>query len=627
MNEILQKLNLLIEENFENSKFSIDEICTNLGLSRSQLHRFIKEQTQLSTSLYIRKIKLQKAKQLLVTTQLRISEIAYSIGIDSPQSFSKYFTEEFGISPSDFRKSQENLVEEMVVEITPKEERVIQKKLFLLSQKHKFYRFRWLGLGLLLLTILGLGFWLKYSLEKNANVEGSIAILPFKNLGKPENVFFSDGVMEQIHTSLAVIDNLKIISKTSSLQYRNTQKTIPQIGKELNVNYILEGTVLQLAQKVRITVELSRANDDMVVWSKNYEGEMKDIFGYMSTVAKEIANELNQKLSISLSKKLEKVPTQNINAYNEYLQGQQLMKARTKEKMEAAILKFEKAIGLDPNFANAYAQKASAYYLLGEDSHIDWKASIKLVEQNALTAIQLDAENGMAYANLAKVYQRQNKWEQANASFKIALKNSPNDAQINYWYSLMLRSVGQVNKAVQYSTKAITLDPVYPTVFVGHVGNYMYAGKMKLAQKALEDGKPLFGEFYMYHWASGFYCIFQNDYKTAQEEFNEGFQMSGIADFKRIAIYCQAKLGHKKVAETYLQSLEEIPENYESFATIYAGLGNTDKCIEYLQKEVETSNMPNYIKVSPLFAFLHSDARFEAILQEIGLANPTITML
>ena len=377
MNEILQKLNLLIEENFENSKFSIDEICTNLGLSRSQLHRFIKEQTQLSTSLYIRKIKLQKAKQLLVTTQLRISEIAYSIGIDSPQSFSKYFTEEFGISPSDFRKSQENLVEEMVVEITPKQERVIQKKLFLLSQKHKFYRFRWLGLGLLLLTILGLGFWLKYSLEKNANVEGSIAILPFKNLGKPENAFFSDGVMEQIHTSLAVIDNLKIISKTSSLQYRNTQKTIPQIGKELNVNYILEGTVLQLAQKVRITVELSRANDDMVVWSKNYEGEMKDIFGYMSTVAKEIANELNQKLSISLSKKLEKVPTQNINAYNEYLQGQQLMKARTKEKMEAAILKFEKAIGLDPNFANAYAQKASAYYLLGEDSHIDWKASIK----------------------------------------------------------------------------------------------------------------------------------------------------------------------------------------------------------------------------------------------------------
>ena len=394
----------------------------------------------------------------------------------------------------------------------------------------------------------------------------------------------------------------------------------------MNVNYILEGTVLQLDKKVRITVELSRANDNRVVWSKNYEGEMKDIFGYMSTVAKEIATELNQKLSVSLNKKLEKVPTQNINAYNEYLQGEQLLKARSKDKMEVAILKFDKAIGLDPNFADAYAQKASAYYLLGDDNHIDLKTSIKLVEQNALTAIQLDAENGMAYANLAKVYQKQNKWEQANASFKIALKNSPNDTQINYWYSLMLRSVGEVDKAILYSTKAITLDPVYPTVFVGHVGNYMYAGKMKLAQKALEDGKPLFGEFYMYYWAKGFYYIFQNDYETALREFDKGFGMNHVGSFKRMMVYCQAKLGQKEAVETYLKSLKESPENYENFATTYAGLGKADKRIEYLQKMSEIGITPNYLKVSPLFAFLHSDARFEAILQKNGLVNPTNTV-
>lgn len=181
MNAVIHKLNLLIEENIENSKFSVDDICTHLGLNRSQLHRFIKDQTQLSTSLYIRKIKLQKAKELLATTQLRISEIAYSIGIDSPQSFSKYFTEEFGISPSDFRKSQENLVEETVLEITLKEEQILQEKPFPLPQKFILYRFRLLGLGLILLTFLGV--WLKYSPNKNESFEGSIAILPFINLG------------------------------------------------------------------------------------------------------------------------------------------------------------------------------------------------------------------------------------------------------------------------------------------------------------------------------------------------------------------------------------------------------------------------------------------------------------
>ena len=617
--EIIEKINQLIQENIENAKFSVDDVCQNLGLSRTQLHRAVKEQTQLSTSLYIRKIKLQKAKELLATTGLRISEITYAIGIDSPQSFSKYFIDEFGISPSDFRKSNwQNSKDTAAEKIQEIPEKLIQPPV-------PKPNYRWLGLGILLIIALGVWAWLQTSAS---NVESSIAILPFKNLGSAETAYFSDGVMEQIHASLARIDKLKIISKSSSAQYKDTKKSTAQIAKELNVNYILEGTVLQVGQKVRITVELIRANDNRTVWSNNYEGEMKDIFGYMSAVAKEMASELNQKLSATLSKKLEKVPTQNLNAYNEYLQGEQLIKARTKEKIEAGILKLDKAIGLDPNFADAYAYKALAYYLLGEDNYIDTKKSIKLVEQNALIAIQLDAENGVAYASLGKGYQEQNKWEQANTSFQIALKNSPNDAQINYWYSLMLRSIGEFDAAIRYSTKAVALDPLYPSIWVGHIGNCIYAGKLEMAKKSIDEGKLLFSDFYMYYWATGYYYISLKDFKTALSEFKKGDQLANnVKAFKTMIAYCQAKLGQKEPVENYLKLLPNIPNNYDSFAVVYAGLGDTEHCINYLQKGAEVDNLPNYIKISPLFTFLHADARFTAVLQKIGLDNPKFKVL
>lgn len=635
---ILEKLTLLVQQNLDNPSFSLDSIGKELGMSRSQLHRTVKNQTQLSITLFARSVKLQKAKELLSTTDQRISEIAYSVGIDSPQSFSRYFTDEFGLSPSEFRR----LKDEQSIEVTKTNEDsfipqsqdsepLIKENSFAQTTENKIIiksknSYRWIGLLILLLAGIGFVVWKQSTANANkpvafAESESSVAILPFKNMGDAKNEYFSEGVMEQIHSSLALIENLKIISKTSSSQYRDTQKSIPLIAKELNVSYILEGTVLQIDGKVRISVELSKASENRAVWTKNYEGEMKDVFGYMSSVAKEIAGELNQKLSATLNKKLDKVPTENLNAYNEYLQGRQLMRARTKEKLESALLKFDKAIGLDANFADAYAQRATTYFLLLEDNHIDSKTGIKLVEQNALTAIRLQAENGIAYAILGRVYQKQNKWEQSATSYQIALKNNPNDAQINYWYSLTLRSVGELESAIQYSAKALALDPLFPTAFVGHVGNLMYAGKMDEARKTLEDGKALFSDFYMYYWASGFYYIFLNDFNTALSEFNKGIKLTYTVGFATMIAYCEAKIGHKEIAETYLKSLTNTPENYDSFAIVNAGLGNADLCIEYLQKGIDADNLPKYLKVSPLFKFLHTDSRFQAVLQKAGLAN------
>ncbi|NBB18412.1 helix-turn-helix domain-containing protein [Runella sp. CRIBMP] len=635
---ILKKLDDLIEANLDNPDFAINAVCQKLGVSRSQLHRMLIEETQLSTTLYIRKKRLEKAKILLSTTNLRISEITDAVGINSHANFSKYFIEEFNISPRDFKKrveEQKNSVQKPKneAEHLPEPARVQEPPAAFASNPVDISAastpdFSKIYALVALFAVIGIGYYfmahsqiLKSNSELTAIPENSVAILPFKNLGEAQKSYFSEGVMEQIHSSLATFNELKIISTTSSNKYANTPKTIPQIAQELRVNYLLNGTVLQIDNQVRITVELVRAKDDRVVWTKKFEGDTKNIFSYMNTVSKEVAVELNQKLT----QKLDKTPTQSLPAYNQYLQGRQLLQTRTKEKMEAGITKFDKAIELDASFSDAYADKAIAYFLMGDDQFMEVETAYKMAEKNALTAIRLDAENGRAYAVLGLIYKVQNKWEQAMTTLHIALKFSPNDALITYWYSLTLRSIGQMEEAIKYSTKAVSLDPLSSTIYSGHIIGCAYAGQLATAEKAIEDGQLVFNETHLFHNAKAFYYLKRQEYEAALTEFLQCDQLSARVYYKTLIAYTKAKLGQQSEAELYLKSLPPIPDNYKYFATVYAGLGDRDNCLKYLQLAAEKSDSPNYLKVSPLFVFLHNDARFNAILQKLGLLNPAFS--
>ncbi len=285
---LIEKLNQLIESNFDNPHFSTDDICQELGISRSQLYRLIKEEFQLSTSLYIRRQKLIKAKDLLENSSLKIAEISYKIGIDSPQNFSKYFTQEFGINPTEFRKNIPLPKEESAKQPTDNQAFIIKKRISTIQNPYIY-----IGLTLLFLLIISLTtyFWKsnKNSIQETNDYtefpEKSIAILPFKNLGDVQQSYFSEGIMEQIHSSLASLNDLKVISTTSSNKYSNSKKSIRQIAQELHVKYLLNGSVLQVDKQIRITVELINAKDDRVIWSKNFEGDTKNIFSYMTIVS------------------------------------------------------------------------------------------------------------------------------------------------------------------------------------------------------------------------------------------------------------------------------------------------------------------------------------------------------
>lgn len=632
--ELIEKLNSTIENNLEKGNFDTDTICRELAISRSHLFRLVKEQTQLSISLYIRQKRMLKAKQLLDDTDLKVSEIAYQIGMDSPQSFTKYFTQEFGINPTEYRKNKSNTPDEPVLQIA--EQNSFSDRMALeiapLSENKAAQKtskkFIYIGLGgvATCLLIIILYFTQKKTsslpVETLDNQENAIAVLPFKNLGAPETAFFTEGVMGQIHAALAMIENLKVISKNSSSLFKNSQKTIPQIAHELHVGYILSGTVLQSDKRVKVSIELIKGKEDKTVWTKDYDGDNQDVIVFMNKVAKEIVRELHQNLSQKLAQRLDKQPTTNADAYTLFLQGQKLMQSREKEKLLAGIQKFDEALALDPVFADALAYKASAYFILGNFNFIDMNESIRMAEKNALDAIRLDANNGTAYAVLAGVYKFQYKWEQCLTTYQIALKHNPNDAQINYWYSLALRSVGAFDAAIKYNGKAVSLDPLFPVILGGYINSCSYAGKFDLAKKAIDQGALIFDKEYMYYFSKGTYYLNRKEYREALIAFQKSNTLGGGSTGNQSGmVYCYAKLGQIDSAQSLLKTVTQARDYHIAAASFYAGLEDKESCFKELQLASAQGLMPDYFKFSPMFKFLHTDKRFDDLLQKIGLLN------
>ncbi len=625
-NVIIEKLTRIVEENLDNHTFSLDKVYKELGISRTHLHRIIKEQTQLSTTLYIRKIRLHKAKELLATTDRRIAEIADLIGIDSPQNFSKYFFEEFAVSPTEFRK-QKNIPAPMSSTFTVSGP-MVQGTVVHRSDKN--YRYVWAGIFLAIWFVIGGYFWKSQVNSPSAHVLGvanynelfdnSVAILPFKSDANGESL--AEGVMEEIHGSLSLIENLKVIARRSSNEYKDSRKTARQIGAELQVAYILQGRVDEKNNKAQVALELVRTQDGITVWTKNQEGNLKNFFNLMNEVIKELALELNQKITPELANKLDRIPTKNAEAYNEFLQGRLLMIERTQEKLAASIQKFERALALDPDFAEAYAYKAIASHLRGNMGYADMATSGNAAEQNALKAIQLDAQNATAYATLGNVYRDQFKWQQAKTSYTIALKYRPNDAQTIYWYSLLMRSMGRPAEALQYSAKAMAIDPLYPVILGGHVLNCAYAGRYDLAEKSIKDGQLIFDDSFVYYMARGYYYLIRENYAQALKEFKKVQELNpNMKYFNTLIYYCEARQGNKTSSVSYLKSLGNHPQDYLSKSMVYAGMGKKDSSMVYLQKAADLGVIHSDILVNPTFKIHRKDPRFEAIIRKFDLTG------
>ncbi|WP_235296320.1 hypothetical protein [Portibacter marinus] len=447
----------------------------------------------------------------------------------------------------------------------------------------------------------------------------SIAVLPFQNLSEEATTYFADGVMEDILTSLAKYSGMKVISRTSSMQYQNTKKSLPFIAKELGVNYLLEGSIRQQGEIVKITVQLIDAQEDSHVWAQTYERNIEDIFEIQSEVSKKIASALNENIGPEISSNLDKKPTKSHEAYNALLEGRNLIGLRTKDALEEGLNRLNESLSFDPGYADALAEKATIYMLMSNFNFMDEKQAATLSEKNALAAIQLDSKNEVAYAVLASLYDEQRKWVQSESAFKIALQLNPNNAIVNYWYSLLLRELKRYNEAIKYGSLAAELDPLYPVIHSGHALTCLLAGRTDLAKTVLDKGRVLFDDFFSYHWVWGYYYLMLEDFDSAQAHYEKADLLNpDLHSVKRSLIYCKGKLGYTEEVESFILTQQgNTEEDFLGLANANAGLGRVEECLNNLKSLWLIGKLSTSIKESVKFKLLDGHEGFEELIKEM----------
>jgi TolB-like protein/Tfp pilus assembly protein PilF len=310
----------------------------------------------------------------------------------------------------------------------------------------------------------------------------SIAVLPFTNLsGDPARDFFSDGMSEELLNLLARVPGLQVASRTSSFAYKGRNVDIREVGRELGVETVLEGSVRQAGAQVRITAQLIDAETGFHLWSETYERRMEDIF----QVQDEIAAAIVAKLRIELAPQeqalavRDKAPTQNMQAYEFYLQGREAWKKRGEDNLRRAIDLYQRALGLDPGFARAYAALASAYVVLpgytpdeGDEAQL-----MPLAETAARRALSIDPKIGEAHAVLAQMNAQRGDLLDAESGFFFAISLEPNEATPHHWYSLLLSGVGRVDQALEQARRAQELDPSSAVIALNLANMHLMKGE------------------------------------------------------------------------------------------------------------------------------------------------------
>ena len=435
----IDQIESIILENLSNEQFGVSELAEIMNMSRSSLLRKIKKNTALSPSQFIRQVRLKKGRHLIKETQLTVSEISHKVGFGSTSYFIKCFREFYGHPPGEVGKG--TLVEE--------KEPV---------QPHFLKRHQKQIIGAAFLIILLISFFVFSKKNTSSEVEKSIAVLPFKNESSDStNLYFVNGLMETALNNLQKIEDLRVISRTSVEKYRHTNKSISEIAEELDVNYLVEGSGQRVGDQVLLNIQLIEASTDMPIWSKQYNQKVVDVFDLQNEVAKKIADAIKAKVTSAEMEQIEKKPTENLLAYDYYLQALGPHNTKTKEGLEEAISLLEKAIAQDPQFALAYAYIAFSYYYL--DFFQKEKQYTELINNNADKALLYDAKSAESLMAKAVYYMHIEEYRLALPHLEKALEYNPNSsALINMVSNLYANYIPNTAKYLEYALKGIQLD-------------------------------------------------------------------------------------------------------------------------------------------------------------------------
>ena len=458
----------------------------------------------------------------------------------------------------------------------------------------------------------------------------SLAVLPLENFSHdPAQDYFADGMTDALITELAQISALRVISRTSVMEYKSVKKPLPQIARELNVDAILEGSVWRSEGKVRITAQLVQATPERHLWAKSYERNLRDIMSIQSEVAQSVAEEIRIKLSAQEQARLQRPRLVNPEAHDAYLRGRYYWNKGEPEDVAKAREYFEQALEKDPQYAPAYTGLADYYSVLPFYTNSPPDEVFPKAKAAVAKALELDDSLAEAHASRAYIltYYDWN-WADAGKEFQRALALNPNDATVHHRYSRYLSSLGRVDEALREIKRAQELDPL-SLLIKANVGVVYYFGRnydsaIDQLRNVLKENQ----EFSVAHWGLGLAYAQQSMQAEAIAELERADALSKHKSTNTIASlgYVYAVAGQKSKARKVLEELQDRAkqENISSyqFAVMFAGLHDRDRAFEALEKAFqERSTLLTYLKMDPRFDSLRPDPRFQDLLRRIGLAQ------
>jgi len=455
----------------------------------------------------------------------------------------------------------------------------------------------------------------------------SLAVLPLTNIsGDPQHEGFVDGMTEALITELSRIGPLKVISRTSVLQYKDERKkALPQIGRELNVDAVMEGSVLRVENRVRIAVHMIHAPTDQSLMAETYEGDLDDILKIQREVAQSISARLRIKLSPPQQSRLNDAPKVDPQAYQAYLAGTHVDLSGY-QGIKTSQSYFRKAIEKDPNFASAYTGLAATHVLLAAQRWQSPREAFPSAKQAIQKALELDGGNCEAHLLLARIsWQYDWDWRSADAEYQRALDLCPNDVRSQAAYGVYSAVNGRITAAQAAIAKTRELDAIRSEPFVGtsvihyHVRNF---NALTETGRAFVAQNP--NDWLAHNWLGVGY---QGSGQTlkAISEYQKAVELSqGDSDPTAALAHAYAAVGRKADAQKILREwLRRSETHYVSpymIAAVYAGLGTKDKAFEYLEKAYQerSSDLSYFLRADLRIDSLRSDPRFQDLMSRIN---------
>jgi len=494
---------------------------------------------------------------------------------------------------------------------------------------------RWsvlLAAAVFLIAVAAAGF-LRFSPRvRPASGRLMLAVLPFENLtGDAAQDYFSDGMTEEMISQLGNLDaaHLGVIARTSVMHYKHSPEPLDQIGRELGVQYVLEGSIRRDSDKVRITAQLIQLSDQTHLWARQYDRDLSHLLALQG----EIAHEVSEEIQIALWDRKPITPLapqalfpQNYEAYDLYLKGQYFWNKRTVEGFERAIDYYQQAIAKDPNYARAYAGLADSYALIASYSAASPSEYMPKARAAALRALELDKDLPEAHTALALIVQNYDyDWQTAGREFQRAIELNPNYATAHHWYAEHLMWRGRFDEALRESERARQLDPLSLIIATDNGAILLYSRQYDRALEKLHAVHELDPSFPRVDGLTVRAYEEKGTFPDALAELEKSRPLYNSWACAELA-YIYGRTGQPAQAAVALARMEEFnrgqPLDPVVFVEPYIGMDRKDEAFLWLNKAyAQHSNALTALKVDPLYDPLRSDPRFEDLLRRVGLSQ------